>query len=780
MKKTVLFFLVVSFGAAYVSGSVITGVVRDARTEEPIAFASVRVVGSSASTSANHDGAFRLVLSRGDYVLRVSHIAHYSDTAVVHLTDSTAHCDIYLQPTLIEVSDITVYDQRYSAAQRIIVEAIKRKEDILSRLKMYSFEAYTKLVVRDTAKADSAEIALITETQVKAYWKYPNKHKQIIVARKQSSNIEADQNLVSVGELLNFNKNRIDFGRYAVVSPTATDALDHYNYLLLDTLVVDGQNIFLLEIEPRSDAEALFRGTIKILDSSYAVAGVDVTLNESFDMPLFKQVRYLLVYSHVQDDLWMPSLEQVTGLAHLAPFPVYGFDFQASVHGYSFDTTRMSERFDEYVLEVDRGADDVDSATWNAGQVMPLTELERYGYFRIDSLKNNVSLGRRLRGLAGRALGFVIIGNKDLFHFNRVEGAYLGAGRNFERVTERFDVRTRAGYAFDAKLWQYRLGLNYIATAGQTISFDLEYHDQVTTRPTVFAPSNGNATLMAIVDKTDAYDYYLETGLAFAARAKLSGHFGLTLGYNIFDQQSLENSTEYSMLRESKRHRPNPAIVDGRLRSLEAALVYDSRPLMRVKARDIRGFAFPLTRLRVGAEHSSRDLTGGDFEFTRYYVALRRSQRLFGWIISSAYVYAGASDGNLPPQKYFTVDFDAGLVASRLYFHSLGQTNFGGSRVLAVYTYHDLGRELFQKSGIPLVDRIPFTLQLFGGVFWTDFKHNTANPDDELIRTAPTPYGEIGFSVGRLLPLGLGVSFVWQMSVYDTKRFDVDLAFTGF
>ncbi|UCE23657.1 MAG: carboxypeptidase-like regulatory domain-containing protein [Candidatus Zixiibacteriota bacterium] len=765
--------LILFFCVQTATGGTISGHIRDASTNDPVPFATVQASGTSYSVSANNEGEYLLRLPPGSYELKFSHVAHYSEVAMVEVDDSEISLDVQLQPALIEVSPIKVYDRQYDAAQRIIVEAIARKEQLLSHIQRYSFDAYTKLSARDTAKVDSNSYFLIAESQVTAYWQYPDEHKEIIKARKQSANLPAEGNLMTVGEILNFNENRIDFGPYAVVSPTATDALDYYEYYLLDTTYVDSQAIFVLEIEPKNDIDPLFVGTVKIADSSYAVVGVDLTVSEGFDSKIVFDPTYRQVYTEFDSKYWMPTLIQFTAVFNISfpGIPVLAVDYQASLHNYDFQSIIEDTIFNEYTLEVDKAADDVDSIQWVAGRLMPLTDLEKRGYFYIDSTEHNKPWHKKLATLSLGALA-VAFGAQDFFHFNRVEGAYLGAGLRFNGIDDRVDLRFKSGYAFDARIWQHEYGFKYLFDKRRKISAGVIYRDEVRTRPTIFATPNGNATFMALLDKTDSYDYYREKGYSVAVGTKLWDKTRLTLSYNDFDHRSIQNNTEYSLFRISKEHRPNPAIVEGDLRSLEASFEYDSRQLFRSKGRDRKLESPSYTRFKLGAEYASSNLIDNDFDFTRYYASLRHTWRTFGWGRSALYLYAGASDRDLPPQKYFVVDFDAGLTERRLFMHTLSENNFGGSRVFAAYTSHYFGRKLFQKTGLPLIKSIPLSLGIYGGVFWADFKGNPHHPGDEDIRIAPTPYGEIGFSLGRFIPWGFfsgfALDFTWQLSAYNS------------
>ncbi|MEA3296501.1 MAG: DUF5686 family protein, partial [candidate division Zixibacteria bacterium] len=747
--------LVISF-VSELYGGVITGTVTNRENGEPVALTTVRVEGTGRSMLANEQGQYRLRLNPGSYRLRFSHVAHYSESFDINVNDSTIELNVTLRQATIVLPGTRVYIETYDPAQEIIIQAIAHKQEILAQIESYQFDAYTKLFVCDTSKDDSSSAELITETQLACYWQQPDQYSEVIMARRQSSNLQAEQNLVTVVEILNFNKNRIETGSYSIVSPTATDALDHYNYYLLDTIPYEGQSVFRLEIEPKDNAKPLFTGIIDIADSSFAIVGIEVTFTKGVETPYMEDFLYRLRYAHFEDEYWMPVEIGFTAIfdVPVPGFPVYFVDYIAVLHNYSFDIEFPAGIFD-YVLEVDEKADDVDSAAWDAGQMIPLTSIEKRGYARIDSLQNiPKSIPQKVLGGISWLLGKTLF-DKDFFHFNRVEGAYLGHSVYWHNLLPKTHIDLKAGYAFAIKQWQQRYGITYRLWDRRRLDIDLLYRDEIRHRPTINTPEEYNPTLMAVTNKTDQFDYYLEKGFKISAASDLLKQTRLQLSYHDFNQYSETNNTEYSMFRKSKKHRENPTITDGKLRSFSAAFTYDSGKLRKLKRRESRMLSFPLTQFSVGLEMASPDFVDNDFDFVRYYTHLRYTGRCPIPGFFSLNMYLGASEHELPPQKYFTVDFSSVYVSHSKVFKTLGENNFAGSRTAATYVSHNFRRWLFRKSGLPLIKKIPFSLSVYGGAFWTDFKNHPEQPGDETVMTAHKPYSEIGFALGRVPPIFL-------------------------
>jgi hypothetical protein len=105
----------------------------------------------------------------------------------------------------------------------------------------------------------------------------------------------------------------------------------------------------------------------------------------------------------------------------------------------------------------------------------------------------------------------------------------------------------------------------------------------------------------------------------------------------------------------------------------------------------------------------------------------------------------------------------------------MNERNFSGNRAAMFFIHHDFDRQLFRLSRIPLIRDLPVTLSVHGGAFWTDFVNHTRNLGDDFVLTAPTPYTELGFTIGNLTPMlapiNFAAGFVWQLSSYDTSKF---------
>ncbi|KAA3631824.1 MAG: hypothetical protein DWP97_12330, partial [Calditrichaeota bacterium] len=408
------------------------------------------------------------------------------------------------------------------------------------------------------------------------------------------------------------------------------------------------------------------------------------------------------------------------------------------------------------------------------------------------SVENNKPLYKKLLLIVPVSIYFLSSAN-DFFHFNKIEGTYLG-GRALVKPSSRLTFIPKAGYAFEAERWKYDITTSYLLSDPGKLYLNFNIHDKITNRPTLVSAHEGSATLKSLLSKLDPYDYFVQKGFSTGLSFNPSHKTNLSVNINSFKQWSVTNNTNYSWINkdsaytfnESKTdstldlntvYRVNPTIQDGYLRTLSANFVYNSQDKVKLKDKEVFMFSYPYTTFGFGIEYSSPSFFNSDFEYTRLTSQFYTSRRVLGLGIGSLGLYGGFRiSGNIPSQRYFTMDYNANMFDDAMIFHTLVETNFTGANILSAYYTHEFDRLLFRKSGIPLIKDIPFSLSLYGGLFVTNFDKNRINQYPLPNYTGDTPYSEIGFGIGRL-PLLMKFYFTWQISDYDTERFTVGMDF---
>src|SRR6266566_904490 len=355
-----------------------------------------------------------------------------------------------------------------SSTRLIVTNAIARRRATLADIRQCRYAALVKVVARDLGQPqDSARSVLLLATvSSSAYWEHPDRYQETIEAHHRAADAGIGRELVSVRDIVDLGWDRIDLesgaaaspvgdapsrtrlgrdraggSRYSIISPIASDALDHYAYAVRDTLLVDGRRIIRVAVRPRSDASPLFAGDLEIADSTFDVVAMNLGVTSAVRFPGVSRLRYEARLSDVGNGRWMPDEIRLTGelrrrisarwlpktLAgiRLPEFPrQVSFEQVASLSGYNFDAGVPPPDLAEYRAVVRDEADQADSGTWSTPGAIPLTDAERAVWVSRDSADHHPGLVPRLaRDLD--AVQRAVLGPGS-FHFNRVDGTYLG------------------------------------------------------------------------------------------------------------------------------------------------------------------------------------------------------------------------------------------------------------------------------------------------------------------------------------------------------------------
>ncbi len=782
----------------------VSGRVVDARDGSPIDRVTVRIDDEAGATLTNADGYWQVDLAPGRHILRFTHVSYFTviDTITVPLSGELT---IQMFSSVVDAGTIRVWDKAYDRAQQIILEAIRRKQVVLDRLDSYQFEAYARLTLTDSGKPVEEQVFLIAESQSTAKWQRPDDFQVTINRRRQSANFDAESNLITVGELLNFNNDRLDFGPARVVSPIASDALDHYQYELFDSVVASGVGCYALEVTPRNPDDKLFVGTILIAAETYDFVAVDVGLSEGFDVPFLTSLRYRQTLAPFTDSIWMPVEVSAAGGFDLAiPLPgvpsAFGFDYTAALSDFVFDTVFSRGTFNEYELVVATDADASDSSDWLTGPLVPLSQQEVDGYRRIDSIEAlPTPLGRQLLGLFGRSIAVANGLAPDLYRFNRVEGPYAGVPipklARFGPVT----VGGFGGYAFDADRAQYGGTLTLDLRSRERLRVSVSYDDRITriNGVNLFYPSD--MTAPAFWAAGDNSDYWRYRGVTAAIGGKLWRKSGFSLEFRNREHFDQPVATDFSVFASADDVRANRVSASGRIVSLAGELAYDSRPRAALPQRDVIRYAPRYIEARLFGEWSDREALQSDFTFRLVGAQVRFIGLFLPLGETTVELFGSVTDGDVPPQRLPTVESVAGPFTfafggtqefSPSFIGTQNDINYWGDRVVGGYMLHDFGRELWVASNLPLIKDIPFGLQVHGGAFVSEFVSTDAVTLPATF-AAPSIYREIGFGITDLTKslglFNLAVYFTWQLSDYvesagadrpDSRRFQFSFGFS--
>ncbi len=407
---------------------VLSGVVVDSLTGQPLSAASVFVRNTKRGTHTRTSGRFRLPIEVTHKVLTVRSIGYAERT--LDIPDNSDAMHIALMPS--DVTSTTITVTAGMTSEELIRLAIVRKEINAARINTLVSTLYSKMRVDIGGTAlDGQNISpnSITETFSKVYERRrPNPVKEVvIVQRRQTKNILPAENLAVFDEFFDFTEDEITLIKTRLVTPLGRDALDEYKYTITGKKMLGDKLIYELSFEPKSRIFPGFEGTLSIVEGTYQLIAAAFAPTDETAFPFLRELRFEQRYERYDDSIWVPAFQLATAGANVAIIKgIMEFEGRFAVQTYATDvqvnvplpdsigktpskskTTSAVDITDNSVslgvdikgkrITVAPDADSAKSEFWEAHAFAEPSEEEREIYRRADSIgPPHDSAGKRI------------------------------------------------------------------------------------------------------------------------------------------------------------------------------------------------------------------------------------------------------------------------------------------------------------------------------------------------------------------------------------------------
>ncbi|WP_169577927.1 DUF5686 and carboxypeptidase-like regulatory domain-containing protein [Salisaeta longa] len=608
---------------------VLTGRITDARTGAPLTAATVQVQDTYTGTITNAEGRFELRVDSLPVTLVVQHIGY--KTLARRVTTPGPHA-LTLQPTRVALPELTVTGPNF--AENIMRKVIRQKRSWWPRLETYAVEAYNRFTIRN----DTGIVSII-ETQTRAFWKQGEGFREVMRARRQTANLAIDGAVPAALFVANLYADNITLGGHRLVGVTHPDAVDRYRFRIDSVRVRDGQRVYDLRVTPASGLMSGFRGTISVLDSTYAMIAADLRPSAAFRFPPPLQafdVRMQQQFDAFGGPFWLPvdfraSMRIKVGLSALLDVPPVRVRQVSRLSEYRVNGPVPDSLFAQpqraVATRAPRAAaiDSMRADTLRMGAV-PLSRAEQRAYTQIDSsdtledafqptgplarileIRNEVA---RVSAVDTAASGPVNLGFEPSLWYNRVEGGHLGGRATMEAGP----VQVAAGGAYNTSRtgptrWTYegRASLDVGATTqvGGTYRYGID--------PRFPSDPYGRfiTSISALLGESDYYDYLGNERWRATVTQQLSPwNAELRARYNHERHFPVARTTSYDLLGVDEPFPPNPPVARGVLQSVDLRARWASEDNVPL------GFGGQ-KRVKVLVEHAPAAWNPARFSFTR-------------------------------------------------------------------------------------------------------------------------------------------------------------------
>ncbi len=527
-----LFFLMrlITFSGYAQTVTSASGLVQDSVTGEDLPFVTVMFENSTIGTATNDNGEFELRNTQGYHTLQVSFVGYETKKVPLKAGAHNAGLEILLTPSTMELDEVVIrpkrerYHRRNNPAVDLIRNVIEHKDqNRITSLDEYQVETYEKISLAldqfnpdagqnaflrrfpflvnyvDSSAIDGNPILTLSIREKLAdqyYRKDPRSEKIIYKAlRQEGIDRELDNygafsaNLDEIFHEVNIFDNDIKFLLNRFVSPlSSTLATAYYQYFIMDTVAVNGDQCIDLAFVPANSQSYGFTGRLYILtDGTYAVKKATLNVPKQINLNFVNHIQIEQEFKQTPEGVWAPDRVDtyVQGRFIKGTQPLYVHQLRSYDH-YRYEVANRDSVFalqgDVYTAPNAVLSD----LLWAEQRQVPLSDSENAMGEIMDQFYDRNSFKVFMKVLGVVVSGFIETSREhdtnkldigpmnSSISFNEVEGLRLRAGAmTTANLHPHLFFGGYAAYGFKDHKWKY--------SAKATYSFnDKEYHEKET------------------------------------------------------------------------------------------------------------------------------------------------------------------------------------------------------------------------------------------------------------------------------------------------------------
>lgn len=513
----------------------VNGIVKDASTKKTLPFATIST-NDNTSTVSDVDGKFSLISKKKITTFQISYVGYLKNT--IQTQNNKSYYIVSLVPKTDELNEVFVSNK--NPALEIIKKAIenKRKNNPLEKLNSFEFKSYNKLIVSANpdsinGSVDSVFTISSFEKKIKKLDSTDYKFKQLItkqhlfqtekVSQYQYSNSRIKETILGtrmagfkqpVYEVLSFNLQSFSIydSKYELFetkynSPIAKDALNDYNFKLLDTIAINGRNTYMVYFKNKKKEKAAgLEGILYIDENNYAVAKAIMRIKGVLDITGIHEFLYI-----PKENLWFPTQKKfkiVKGVndddikilggtiqfdgdieEDLKPRKRVESDFiylLSQTNNFDFQyNIPVKIKKPIVAIEIKDDAVNKPDSFWNEYRKDSLDTRSQKTYILLDSIsiqkrvENRLNLGRKI--LSGYLpLKIWDFDLRKIVSYNNYEGLRLGiGGTTNDKFSRKYRLEGYSAYGLRDHAFKYNLGIGTRVDKFSNTWIGISYTDDI-------------------------------------------------------------------------------------------------------------------------------------------------------------------------------------------------------------------------------------------------------------------------------------------------------------
>lgn len=489
-----------------------SGKIIDEKTNKEISGVEVFINDNNKAALTTTSGNFSVQSDSIIYKLKFTR-KNYAFETVDISADNANNLIIKLsQEKVSSIEEVVIHNEKTkyknkkeNPAYRIMQEVWKRKRNNgLEKFNTYTFKEYEKIqfdannldstfmnrkifnkldFIFDYADSTaSGKMALPIFLNESIYQNYgenrpSKKNKKLLVAQK-TSGFQDNQVITLTAKNLyreiNIYDNTLNYFDIGFPSPVGTDGFSTYDYNLVDTISVNGENAYKIRYQPRRTEVLAFQGYLYIDTDSYAILGATLKSTNKININFINAISTELEYDNPDDETFLPK-KFVTEI-EMTPFSkkksaksiiakrsvdYSEYDFNKPLADSVF--TRRKEEYDDRFV-------DKDEAFWATARPDSLSKQEQGVYEMLDKLQHTPKFNRIVKlteTLASRyynvTKGIDLGPITSIYGKNEVEGDRIRLGaRTYFTQNDPWRVEFYNAYGFKDQQFKYGVEGRYM------------------------------------------------------------------------------------------------------------------------------------------------------------------------------------------------------------------------------------------------------------------------------------------------------------------------------
>jgi hypothetical protein len=513
------FLLLLHFSGYSQKMATISGKVTDAASGNPIPFVNLVLKGTNIGVTTDFEGYYTLQVNVPADSLIASYIGYKTKTKALNAEPDQV-INFQMEEEVVNLQEL-VFESGENPAYAILRKVIdQKKRNDKRELGTYRFESYTKieldinnlsekfrerkLVSKIKSVLDSIQTiagedgqpvlpVFLSESisRVSVSNNPEAKKEEVLKSRVRGLGIE-DGSLVSqvIGSSFqeyNFYRNWLRILEKDFVSPIADGWRIYYDYDLSDSLMVEGDFCYRLDIYPRRKEDLAFSGTMWITKRDYALKQIDVSIDKATNLNFIDNIRIQQALEPSEEGPWLPSKTRVLidigqltkeTAGMLAKFYVSNQDWELNLP--------VNQKYFDQPITLAEDALINDDQYWEKARHDSLSTLEKNVFVMIDTLTKIPSVRTYVDLVKFMLSGYNKTGKIEwgpylyLYSNNNIEGHRLRIGfRTNEYFSKKFILRGYGAYGFGDQRIKYGAYLGYLPSRNPWTLISYEYKNDL-------------------------------------------------------------------------------------------------------------------------------------------------------------------------------------------------------------------------------------------------------------------------------------------------------------